>query len=491
MAILAFFATLLFVGLLGLLLGYFLKSYFDVKNIQTIESRIAKIKQQAEHEAGEIISAAHKQTQELQTRLIKKEQHLESREVVFDVERKGLEGKKHDLEKALEETKQKAEQYTVRLEDMAGLSKDEIKEHLLGEVEQQYKDAIVKRIDRLERDGKEQYDEKARGILASAIHRMSNPVENDIISTSFVLPDDDTKGKIIGKEGRNIKAFERTTGVQLVIDETPGVIVISSFDPVRRVIAKKTLEKLIEDGRIQPARIEQIFEQVSDEIEELIKQKGKDALDECGIKDIPDELTSLLGSLYFRYSYGQNVLQHSVEMAKIAGMLAENIGANAYVAKAGALFHDIGKALDHKAEGSHVEIGRSVLAQYKIDEEIIKAMQAHHEEYPYENVESLLVQAADSISGGRPGARSDVAGMYIQKLEGLERIATDIAGVESAYAISAGREMRVFVKPEEVDDYRAHQIAKEIAEKVEKELKYPGEIKIHVIRESRIVEFAR
>ncbi len=484
MALFAFFATLLFVGLLGVTLGYLLKSLLDVQNIRTIESRTAKIKQQAERDADEILSRARQQTAELQQRLIEKEKYLETRELSLD--------QKHEL---LAQEKEKnlllGKEYSQKLEELSGLNKEEIVNRILDETEQEYKEIILKRITKLERDGKEEYDGRARRILASTIHRLSNPIENDVISTSFSLPDDDTKGKIIGKEGRNIKAFERATGVQLVIDETPGVVTISSFDPVRRVIAKHVLERLIEDGRIQPSRIEQIAVEVRNEIQTITKQKGQDALDELGIQGIPAELSSLLGSLYFRYSYGQNVLQHSIEMARIAGMLADEIGADSRVARTGALFHDIGKALDHKEQGSHVDIGRRVLSEFGIEESIIKAMQAHHEEYPYETVESLLVQVADSISGGRPGARSDVAGMYIQKLEGLERIAYEVKGVESAYAISAGREIRVFVKPEEVDDYEAHQIAKEIASKVEKELKYPGEIKINVIRESRVTEFAR
>jgi ribonuclease Y len=311
------------------------------------------------------------------------------------------------------------------------------------------------------------------------------------MSSTVALPSEDVKGKIIGKEGRNIKAFERATGVEVVIDDTPGSIIISSFDPVRRAVAKLALEHLIKDGRIQPARIEEEAEKARLEINNIIKEQGEKAAYEAGVFNLDPRVISILGRLHFRTSYGQNVLAHSVEMAHIAGMLAEELGADVSVAKAGALVHDIGKAVDHEIQGTHVEIGRRILQKFGADEAIVKAMQAHHEEYPYETVESIIVQVADAISGSRPGARRDTVENYLKRLADLEAIANGFPGIDKSYAIQAGREIRVFVKPESVSDLEAKTLARDIANKIEGELKYPGEIKVNVIREQRVIEYAR
>jgi len=311
------------------------------------------------------------------------------------------------------------------------------------------------------------------------------------MSTTVSIPNDEIKGKVIGKEGRNIKAFERALGVELVVDDTPGAITISSYDPMRRQVARVALENLILDGRIQPARIEEEAQKAQDEINKIVRQKGEEAVYETGVFNLDPRLIMILGRLYFRTSYGQNVLQHSVEMAHMAGMLATEIGADVAVAKAGALLHDIGKALDHEIPGTHVEIGRRILQKFNVNEAVIKAMQAHHGEYPYETLESYIVQTADAISGSRPGARRDTVENYLKRLEELEGIALDFKGVEKAYAVQAGREIRIFVTPEEVNDIEARKMARDIAQRIEKELKYPGEIKINLIRESRVIEFAR
>ena len=299
------------------------------------------------------------------------------------------------------------------------------------------------------------------------------------------------KGKIIGKEGRNIKAFERATGVEVIVDDTPGAIIISSFDPVRRQIARMALENLIADGRIQPAKIESMVEKAKQDVNKIIKEKGEQAAYECGVFNLDPRIISILGRLYFRTSYGQNVLQHSTEMAHIAGMIAEELKANVSIAKAGALLHDIGKAVDHEVAGTHVDIGKRILQKFGANEEIIKAMHSHHEEYPYETVESIIVQVADTISGSRPGARRDSIENYLKRLQELEAITNSFKGVEKSYALQAGREIRVFVVPEEVSDLEAKKMAREIAIRIENELKYPGEIKVNVIRESRVIEFAR
>ncbi len=368
---------------------------------------------------------------------------------------------------------------------------EEAKESLITEAEKEYQEDIMVRIQKIEQTGKEKIEKKAKDILVTAIHRYGNSVSADVMSTNVTIPSDDIKGKIIGKEGRNIKAFERASGVEVIIDDTPGTILISSYDPVRRQIARLALENLILDGRIQPARIEEFVEKAKKEINEIIKEKGEQAVFELGIYNLDPRIISILGRLYFRTSYGQNVLQHSVEMAHIAAMIAEEIGADVSVAKTGALVHDIGKAVDHEIPGTHVEIGMRILQKFGASQAVIDAMKAHHEEHPYETVESIIVQVADAISGARPGARRDTVENYLKRLEELEEIANRVSGVDKAYAIAAGREVRIFVNPEEVTDIEARNIAKQIAHNIEKELKYPGEIKVNVIREARTIEYAR
>ena len=344
---------------------------------------------------------------------------------------------------------------------------------------------------KLEVDGEERLANVAKSILATSIQRLATSTAAELMTTSVSIPSEEVKGKIIGKEGRNIRAFERTAGVEVIIDDTPGSIMISSFDPVRRQTARLALEMLIEDGRIQPAKIEEFIEKAKLDINRTIKEKGEQAAYECGVFNLDPRVLAILGRLHFRTSYGQNVLQHSIEMAHIAGMIAEELGANVAAAKAGALLHDLGKAVDHEVPGTHVEIGRRLLQKFDVDPRIIQAMQSHYEEYPYETLESVIVQTADAISGGRPGARRDSAENYIHRLENLENIAKSFPAVEKTYAIQAGRELRVFVKPEDVTDLEAHNLAREIAIRIERELKYPGEIKVAVIRESRAIEYAR
>ena len=316
-------------------------------------------------------------------------------------------------------------------------------------------------------------------------------VSGEMMATSITLPSDEVKGKIIGKEGRNIKAFERATGVEVIVDDTPNSITLSSFDSVRRAVAKLALENLVADGRIQPAKIEEFVAKAEADVNKIIKEKGEEAALECGVYNLDQKLLLLLGRLHFRTSFGQNVLRHSVEMSHLAGMIAEELGANVSVAKAGALLHDIGKALDHEVPGTHVEIGRKILAKFNVDERVILAMQSHHEEYPYTTLESRIVQAADAISAARPGARRDTVEIYLKRLEDLERIANSFEGVEKTYAIQAGRELRIFVTPAKIDDLTAIKMAKDIAKRIEEEMRYPGEIKVNVIRETRAIEYAR
>ena len=310
--------------------------------------------------------------------------------------------------------------------------------------------------------------------------------------TSHVeIPSDDLKGKVIGKEGRNVRAFERATGVDVLIDETPGYIVLSSFDTIRREIARVAMENLLKDGRIQPAKIEEMVETARKEVATTVRKMGEKAAYDSNVPNLHPDLIMILGRLNFRTSYGQNVLWHSVEMAHIAAIIAEEVGADVAIARAGALLHDIGKAVSHEVAGTHVEIGIRILEKYGVDQQVILAMRAHHEEYPYETPESIIVQVADAISGGRPGARRDSIENYIKRLSDLETIATDLNGVDKAFAIAAGREIRVLINPETISDLEAHTLARTIATTIEARLRYPGEIKVHVIRETRVVSYAR
>jgi ribonuclease Y len=457
-----------------------------------------RITAESQEKAKQVVEDAEESLKEKEEKLARQEERVFKREEALDKKSADLDREVEGVKTRIEEVKsikERAEalvsQRADELAKVAGLTKDQAKEQLYQELERESGEDFMMRAAKLERDGMEKLDRKAKDILTTAIHRLGNSVASDTMATAITIPNDDIKGKIIGKEGRNIKAFERATGVEVIIDDTPGSIVLSSYDPIRRAVARVALENLIIDGRIQPAKIEEIVEKAKNDINKTIKEKGDAAAFEAGVLNLDPRLIQILGRLHFRTSYGQSVLQHSVEMAHIAGMIAEEVGANPAIARAGALLHDIGKALDHEVQGTHVEIGRRVLQKFGVSEEVVKAMQAHHEEYPYETTESVIVQVADAISGGRPGARRDSVENYLKRLSDIEGIANSFPGVEKSYAISAGREVRVFVKPDEMTDFAARELARNIALRIENELKYPGEIKITVIRETRSIEFAR
>lgn len=489
--------------------GYLLRLIIALGKKGSVELDIKQMELRAREEAQGIISEAEARSKEIfekvevenkereerakktEDRLIKKEEFLDKRQVDIDKEAEYIKQKAVEIKVIREKADELIEARNTELAKVAGLSPAEAREELLKRVEKEAEEDIVIRMQKLETQAEDRLGDKARDILATAIQRLASSVTGEIMATSVPLPSDEIKGKIIGKEGRNIKAFERVTGVEVIVDDTPGAITISSFDPVRRAIAKLALENLITDGRIQPAKIEEFVEKAKVDTNKLIKEKGEEAAFECGVYNLDPKLLAILGRLHFRTSYGQNVLAHSVEMTHLASMIAEELGADVAVAKAGALLHDIGKALDHEVQGTHVEIGRRILQKFNVSEEVIKAMQAHHGEYPYETIESVIVQTADAISGGRPGARRDTVEHYLKRLEDLEGIATSFEGVEKAYALQAGREIRVFVMPEKVSDLEAKNMARNIALRVERELKYPGEIKVNVIREARSIEFAR
>jgi ribonuclease Y len=500
---------LIITALCGVAFGYFLRWIISLGQRGSMELEIKKMMLAAKEEASKITKAAEKKTSELfdeikkeekekelqykktEERLIKKEELLDRRQEDIDEEAENIKKKIEEIKIIKEKNEEEAENIKKELERVSQLSVENAKKELMSIVEKQYSEDFLIKTQKLEAEGIEKLDKKAKSILAASIQRLAASTASDTMTSTVPIPSDDIKGKIIGKEGRNIRAFERAAGVEIIVDDTPGSIVISAFDPVRRQVARVALENLILDGRIQPAKIEEVVEKAHEEINKIIKEKGEQAVYECGIFNLDPRIISILGRLYFRTSYGQNVLQHSIEMAHISGMIAEELGADVATTKAGALLHDIGKAVDHEVQGTHVEIGKRILQKFGADEKIIKAMQSHHEEYPYETIESVIVQTADAISGARPGARRDTVENYLKRLNDLEATANSFDGVEKSFALQAGREIRIFVTPEEVSDLEAKQLARDIALRIEQELKYPGEIKVNVIRESRTVEYAR
>jgi len=497
------------VGVLGILIGYFLRLIISLGKKGSMELEIKEMLLTAKEEAKKITEEAQtkadtlleqsrqeikekeEKAQQTETRLIKKEDLLDKRQTDIDKEVEIIKSRVAEIRVIRERADKLEQKKKDSLQKVAGMTDEEAKTELMKTIERNAEADLIVRMQKMDSQGQEILENKAKDILAMSIQRLASSVAADVMSTSVTIPNDEIKGKIIGKEGRNIKAFERMTGVEVIVDDTPGAITISSFDPVRRHVAKAALEELIRDGRIQPAKIEKIVEQAQADINKTIKEKGEQAAYECGVIGLDPRILLILGRLHFRTSYGQNVLQHSIEMSHIAGMIAEEIGANVAVAKAGALLHDLGKALDHEVAGTHVEIGRRILQKFGASEDIVKAMQAHHEEYPYETVESRIVQTADAISGARPGARSDSIENYLKRLGDLEAIANGFKGVEKSYALQAGREIRIFVTPDNVTDLEARTMARDIALKIEKDLKYPGEIKVTIIRETRAIEFAR
>jgi len=371
------------------------------------------------------------------------------------------------------------------------MSKSEAKERLFEQIGQEHEQELQQKLKYLENDGQEEIAKKAKNLMALAMQRYASSQATEMTTTTVTLPSDDLKGRIIGKEGRNIHVLEQLTGVEIIVDDTPGAITISGFNPIRRQIAKIALEKLLADGRIHPGRIEETVERAKKEISSKIKEAGEAAVYEVGVIGLDPKLIQLLGRLIFRTSYGQNVLLHSIEVAHLSVSLAAELGADTSLIKKAGLLHDIGKSVDHEVEGTHVDIGKRILEKFNINQEVIEAMQSHHEEYPASSLEGMIIQAADALSASRPGARKDTVENYLKRLEELEKIALNFEGVNKSYAIQAGREVRIFVQPEKIDDAAAQKLARNIAKRIEQELKYPGEIKINVIRETRAIEYAK
>lgn len=495
-------SQILLVGLgalvLGAAAGYVLRQFLARLQAGTLEQKLQEKVAQAQEQAQELLSKAKKEEDERRKALLQTEQLLLKREATLDGKLSLYEKKEQEFfakvdklkkeETGLKEAKAEALQ---TLEHAAKLSQEEAKEQLLRGVQESYEKDILGRIRKLEAEGQERFEGRAKEILAFAIQKTAVSQVQEVSTTTVPLPSEDMKGKIIGKEGRNIRALERAAGVEVIVDETPEAVVISGFDPLRRHVAKIALERLMKDGRIHPTRVEEEVAKVETEIEQQIKEAGEAAIFDVGLVAVDPKLVQLLGRLKFRTSYGQNVLLHSIEVAYLAAALASEIGANASIAKKAGLFHDIGKALDHQVEGSHVDIGTRVLEKFGTEKEVIDAMKSHHEQYPYESLEAVLVQAADAISAARPGARKDTLENYLKRIAELENVANSFEGIEKSYAIQAGREIRVFVKPQEVSDVEAEKLAKDIAGRIEEELRYPGEIKVTLIRENRFTEYSR
>ncbi len=494
---------------LGLAIGYLIRKSQVTKKIGNAEARAqslleeAKTKEKeilldAKAQALEITEAAKKQEAEFRQQIIRFEQRIEKKEVDLetksnnlDLQRADLEKKKEEITKLQEEMRDFKQKQIAKLEEISAMSKDEAKKLILETTEKAIKEEMVALQRKIVSNAREEADKKAKEIVAHAIERCASEVTAETTTTIVQIPNEEMKGRIIGKEGRNIRTFEQMMGVEILIDDSPDTVVISGFNSIRRQIAKLTLEKLLQDGRIHPARIEEAYEKSKQEVGEMIKQAGEEAVYELGITSFPPKLIQLIGRLRFRTSYGQNILRHSIEMAKLSALMAEELGADVMIAKQGALLHDIGKALDQDMEGTHVEIGKKIAEKFNLNEKIINAITSHHGDTEYIGVESAIIDAADNISGARPGARKDTYENYVKRLEDLENIANSYEGVEKTYAIQAGREIRVFVKPDKIDDFAAHRLARDIANRFENELKYPGEIKVNVIRETRVVEYAR
>jgi ribonuclease Y len=493
----------------GILVGYFARKVWAAKQVETAEARLQKALDEARQQEKEILfkakeralkviedakredAALRRDLQAMQGRLEKRESMFDQKLMQIEKQQVSLQDRENRMENIRKELEQIREQQVAKLEKIAALTKEEARRVLMEATEREMKDELTDRIRKFQEESAEEIDKQAKNLIGLAIQRVASPHTAETTTTIVNLPNEEMKGRIIGKEGRNIKALEMLTGVEVLVDETPESIIVSGFSPTRRQVAKRALERLMADGRIHPGRIEEMVTQAKKEIAQDMKKAGEEAAYEVGVAGLDPKLLQLVGRLKYRTSYGQNVLRHSIEVATLAGLLAEELGANVSVCKKGGLLHDIGKALDHDIQGTHPEIGYDILRRkFKMPEEIAYQCIGHHEDQP-KTLEAAIVKTADAISGSRPGARKDSIEQYIQRLEELEKVATSFDGVEKAYAIQAGREIRVFVTPDKIDDFAAIKLARKIANSIEKELQYPGEIKITVIREKRIIEYAR
>ena len=464
----------------------------ETENLKKEE--LIKVKEevlQIRNELDKEIKERRGDVQAQERRLIQKEENLERRTTAYDNKEKELERKFNENEIIKQEIESIREKEKETLQRISGLTVEEAKQQLLDELDKTITQEKAAKIKELDAKAKEEAMKNAREIVSFAIQKCAADHTSETTVSVVSLPNDEMKGRIIGREGRNIKTLETLTGIDLIIDDTPEAVIISGFDPLRREIAKRAIEKLIDDGRIHPAKIEEMVEKAREEVTEEIKEEGERAALETGVNNLHPDIIKLIGKLKYRTSYGQNVLNHSIEVSNLARIMADELGINSKIARRAGLLHDLGKALDHDMEGTHVEIGVDILKKYKENESVINAVQAHHGDVEPLTLEAVLVQAADAISASRPGARRETLETYIKRLEKLEEIADSFEGVEKSFAIQAGREIRLIVKPEKVSDADMVIMAREVAKKVENEMEYPGQIKVNVIRESRVIDYAK
>jgi ribonuclease Y len=495
-------------AIIGLIGGYLFRKFLSKQSVNSAEAKADKILVNAKNKEKEILITAkdkaiaiiddakkeeverRKEMQHLQVRLEKREEVFDKKILEIENRQQRIRDNEVRLQQKQDEITKIKEEQVAKLEKVARLSQEDAQKVLLENIEKRQKDVLFERMRKLEKISEEELEQKAKNLLSIVIQRCASSHASETTTTSVTLPNDEMKGRVIGREGRNIKTIENLCGVEIIVDDTPGVILVSGFSPIRRHLAKRALDKLISDGRIHPGRIEETVEQAKKELALDIKKAGEEAAYEVGVAGLDPKLLQILGRLKYRTSYGQNVLRHSMEVTYLASMLAEELGANVAICKKGALLHDIGKAVDHEVQGAHTTIGYDIMKKFGLPEEVAYISIAHHEDSP-KTLEGVVVKVADAISGARPGARKDTYENYLQRLEELEAVAMTFAGIEKVYAIQAGREIRIFVKPGEIDDYQMKKLARDIADRIEAELKYPGEIKVTAIRENRIVEYAR
>ena len=461
------------------------------RDLADAKTKASDIVLKAKDEALKIENERRKEWQKTENRLADREKTLDNKLEELDRRAEKLRAHEDEVDTLKNEIRDIRSRQQEKLEKIAGLKKKDAADKLMQMTERDIKQDLVGLVSKLQHDAMDDAEERAQMILVTAMERMSSEVTAERTVTAVKLTDDEMKGRIIGKEGRNIQALQRETGVDILVDDTPGMIILSSFDPVRRQVARLSLEMLMKDGRIHPARIEEVVAKAKKQIEKEVRQAGEDAMRETGVVGIPKEMLLLLGELKFRTSFGQNVLKHSTEMAQIAGMIAEEIGADVRITKIATLLHDVGKAVSHKIEGKHHHIGAELARKYGMDERIVHAIEAHHDDIEATTPEAIIVRVCDAASAARPGARNVSAENFAERMRDLENVATSFEGIDKAYAISAGREVRVIVRPQTVDDLSAIKLARDIATKIESTMQYPGTIKVNVIRETRAIEFAK
>lgn len=489
--------------------GYFYRKTVAQNQLTTAEAKVEKILEDTKIKAKEILldskdkavkileeskkeeERRREEIRQMERRIESKEKNVDQKNNQLEKEKRQLQDKGNEIKKIREEVLTVKQQQMEKLEKISDLSKEDAKRVLLQLAERENKDELVKKLSQLEQYKKEELEAKAKDIMSLAMQRYAGSHSSDTTTSIVTIPSDEIKGRIIGREGRNIKTLERMTGAEIIVDDTPEAIIVSAFDPTRREIAKVALEILVEDGRIHPTKIEDAVEKAKTEVTRKVKEAGEAAIYDVGILGVDPRLVQLLGRLRYRTSYGQNVLLHSLEVAHLSGALAAELGLDVMVAKKAGLFHDIGKSVDHEIQGTHVELGVNILKKFNQPENIIDAVKSHHEDYPFQDNLGLIVAAADALSASRPGARKDTLENYLKRLEDLEKVVLSFEEVDKCYAVQAGREVRIFVNPEKVDDLESLKLAKNIAQRIEDELNYPGEIKVNVLRETRAVEYAR